>query len=96
MSFTEPDVIASTKLAHSKTTDSLTISRPEPPPRRKKKGRKLSTSSSIDAYTYCDSAKLTSTDVLPQQTTTTTVQATTSADKGIEIPPIVTNKEKVR
>lgn len=33
----EPDVIASTKLAHSKTTDSLTSSGPIAPPRRKKK-----------------------------------------------------------
>ncbi|XP_038111690.1 WD repeat-containing protein 44 isoform X1 [Culex quinquefasciatus] len=42
----EPDVIASTKLAHSKTTDSLTCSGPIAPPRRKKKTRKLSSSSS--------------------------------------------------
>lgn len=42
----EPDVIASTKLAHSKTTDSLTCSGPVAPPRRKKKTRKLSSSSS--------------------------------------------------
>ncbi|KAJ6639179.1 WD repeat-containing protein 44 [Pseudolycoriella hygida] len=44
--FQEPDVIASTKLAHSKTTDSLTSTGPIAPPRRKKKTRKLSTSSS--------------------------------------------------
>ncbi|XP_065077077.1 uncharacterized protein LOC135700485 isoform X2 [Ochlerotatus camptorhynchus] len=42
----EPDVIASTKLAHSKTTDSLICSGPVAPPRRKKKTRKLSSSSS--------------------------------------------------
>lgn len=42
----EPDVIASTKLAHSKTTDSITSSGPIAPPRRKKKTRKLSSSSS--------------------------------------------------
>ncbi|XP_037910753.1 WD repeat-containing protein 44 isoform X2 [Hermetia illucens] len=42
----EPDVIASTKLAHSKTTDSLTLSGPVAPPRRKKKPRNISTSSS--------------------------------------------------
>ncbi|XP_055589778.1 WD repeat-containing protein 44 isoform X2 [Uranotaenia lowii] len=42
----EPDVIASTKLAHSKTTDSITCSGPIAPPRRKKKTRKLSSSSS--------------------------------------------------
>ncbi|XP_059611675.1 WD repeat-containing protein 44 isoform X2 [Phlebotomus argentipes] len=46
ISLQEPDVIASTKLAHSKTTDSLTASGPVAPPRRKKKGRKLSSSSS--------------------------------------------------
>jgi hypothetical protein len=45
---------------------------------------------------YCESANLTSTDVLPQQTTTTAVQATTSVDIGIEKPPIVTKKEKVK
>jgi hypothetical protein len=38
---------------------------------------------------YCESANLTSTDVLPQQTTTTAVQATASVDIGIEKPPIV-------
>lgn len=42
----EPDVIASTKLAHSKTTDSITSSGPIAPPRRKKKPRKISSSSS--------------------------------------------------
>lgn len=42
----EPDVIASTKLAHSKTTDSITLSGPIAPPRRKKKSRKFSSSSS--------------------------------------------------
>ncbi|XP_037940955.1 uncharacterized protein LOC119673914 isoform X2 [Teleopsis dalmanni] len=41
----EPDVIASTKLAHSKTTDSITSSGPIAPPRRKKKSRKVSSSS---------------------------------------------------
>ncbi|XP_037891718.1 uncharacterized protein LOC119638783 [Glossina fuscipes] len=41
----EPDVIASTKLAHSKTTDSITSSGPIAPPRRKKKCRKFSSSS---------------------------------------------------
>ncbi|XP_067619100.1 uncharacterized protein [Eurosta solidaginis] len=45
----EPDVIASTKLAHSKTTDSITSSGPIAPPRRKKKSRK-STSSSSDQF----------------------------------------------
>lgn len=45
--FSEPDVIASTKLAHSKTTDSLTVqSVPVAPPRKKKRARKLSNSSS--------------------------------------------------
>lgn len=45
----EPDVIASTKLAHSKTTDSISLSGPIPPsrpPRKNKKSRKLSSSSS--------------------------------------------------
>uniref|UniRef100_A0A1B0CE02 WD repeat-containing protein 44 n=1 Tax=Lutzomyia longipalpis TaxID=7200 RepID=A0A1B0CE02_LUTLO len=46
ISLQEPDVIASTKLAHSKTTDSMSMSGPIAPPRRKKKGRKLSSSSS--------------------------------------------------
>lgn len=44
--FQEPDVIASTKLAHSKTTDSLIVSVPIAPPRKKKRARKLSSSSS--------------------------------------------------
>lgn len=44
--FQEPDVIASTKLAHSKTTDSLIVSVPVAPPRKKKRARKLSSSSS--------------------------------------------------
>ena len=48
----EPDVIASTKLAHSKTTDSITASGPIAPPRRKKKeSKKGSTSSSEQFYT---------------------------------------------
>lgn len=46
----EPDVIASTKLAHSKTTDSISLSGPIPPSRpprkNKNKSRKLSSSSS--------------------------------------------------
>ncbi|XP_062125552.1 WD repeat-containing protein 44 isoform X1 [Drosophila sulfurigaster albostrigata] len=42
----EPDVIASTKLTQSKTTDSITSSGPVAPPRTKKKSRKLSSSSS--------------------------------------------------
>lgn len=46
----EPDVIASTKLAHSKTTDSISLSGPIPPSRpprkNKSKARKLSSSSS--------------------------------------------------
>ncbi|XP_032311531.1 WD repeat-containing protein 44 isoform X2 [Drosophila ananassae] len=42
----EPDVIASTKLAQSKTTDSITSSGPVAPPRRKKKSRNFSNSSS--------------------------------------------------
>lgn len=47
----EPDVIASTKLAHSKTTDSITASGPIAPPRRKKKdSKKGSTSSSEQFY----------------------------------------------
>ncbi|XP_023298493.2 WD repeat-containing protein 44 [Lucilia cuprina] len=47
----EPDVIASTKLAHSKTTDSITSSGPIAPPRRKKKdSKKGSTSSSEQFY----------------------------------------------
>lgn len=33
----EPDVIASTKLAHSKTTDSIITNKPVPPPRLKRK-----------------------------------------------------------
>lgn len=44
--FQEPDVIASTKLAHSKTTDNLIVSVPVAPPRKKKRARKLSSSSS--------------------------------------------------
>lgn len=48
----EPDVIASTKLAHSKTTDSITASGPIAPPRRKKReSKKGSTSSSEQYYT---------------------------------------------
>lgn len=43
--YKEPDVIASTKLTHSKTTDSVTSVGPIAPPRRKKKTRKASVSS---------------------------------------------------
>lgn len=43
---TEPDVIASTKLTHSKTVENVASSGPVAPPRRKKKARKLSNSSS--------------------------------------------------
>lgn len=50
MTLQEPDVIASTKLAHSKTTDSITSSGPIAPPRRKKKSKKGSTSSSDQFY----------------------------------------------
>lgn len=38
MPLQEPDVIASTKLAHSKTTDSIITNRPVPPPRQKRRG----------------------------------------------------------
>ncbi|XP_063706833.1 WD repeat-containing protein 44 isoform X4 [Culicoides brevitarsis] len=38
MPLQEPDVIASTKLAHSKTTDSIITNRPIPPPRQKRRG----------------------------------------------------------
>lgn len=44
----EPDVIASTKLAHSKTTDSITASGPVAPPRRKKRNKKLTSNLSTD------------------------------------------------
>ncbi|XP_017020493.1 WD repeat-containing protein 44 isoform X3 [Drosophila kikkawai] len=44
----EPDVIASTKLAQSKTTDSITSSGPVAPPRRKKNSRNFSNSSSSE------------------------------------------------
>ncbi|XP_062536969.1 uncharacterized protein LOC134205601 isoform X2 [Armigeres subalbatus] len=57
----EPDVIASTKLAHSKTTDSLTCSGPVAPPRRKKKTRKLSSSSS-EQFNMNEGLKLPPTD----------------------------------
>lgn len=40
--FSEPDVIASTKLSHSKTTDSIISTGPIAPPRKKKKSRKIS------------------------------------------------------
>lgn len=46
----EPDVIASTKLAHSKTTDSITSSGPIAPPRRKKRESKKSSSSSSEQF----------------------------------------------
>ncbi|XP_033240481.1 WD repeat-containing protein 44 isoform X2 [Drosophila pseudoobscura] len=49
----EPDVIASTKLAQSKTTDSITSCGPVAPPRRKKKSRHLSSSSS-DQFNMSD------------------------------------------
>ncbi|XP_075148282.1 uncharacterized protein LOC142222167 isoform X2 [Haematobia irritans] len=53
----EPDVIASTKLAHSKTTDSITSSGPVAPPRRKKKSKKGSSSSS-DHFNMNDGMRL--------------------------------------
>lgn len=46
----EPDVIASTKLAHSKTTDSITASGPIAPPRRRKKDSKKGSSSSSEHF----------------------------------------------
>ncbi|KAM7362068.1 uncharacterized protein ACRADG_012908 isoform 2-T2 [Cochliomyia hominivorax] len=46
----EPDVIASTKLAHSKTTDSITSSGPIAPPRRKKKDSKKGSNSSSEQF----------------------------------------------
>ncbi|XP_022210924.2 WD repeat-containing protein 44 [Drosophila obscura] len=49
----EPDVIASTKLAQSKTTDSITSCGPVAPPRRKKKSRHFSSSSS-DQFNMTD------------------------------------------
>uniref|UniRef100_U5EUK3 WD repeat-containing protein 44 n=1 Tax=Corethrella appendiculata TaxID=1370023 RepID=U5EUK3_9DIPT len=57
----EPDVIASTKLAHSKTTDSLICTVPVAPPRRKKKTRKLSSSSS-EQFNMNEGMKLPATD----------------------------------
>lgn len=50
----EPDVIASTKLTHSKTVECVASSGPVAPPRRKKKARKLSNSSS-EQIPYSDS-----------------------------------------
>jgi hypothetical protein len=91
----DEDVLPQKTAVQTTTSAEIGIEIP-PPPRHKKKGRKLSTSSSIDAYSYCESANLPSTDVLPQQTTTTAVQATTSVEIGIGKPPIVTNTEKVK
>lgn len=54
----EPDVIASTKLAHSKTTDSITASGPVAPPRRKKKLSKTPTPSLNEQSTSASSSPL--------------------------------------
>uniref|UniRef100_A0A1L8DNK9 WD repeat-containing protein 44 n=1 Tax=Nyssomyia neivai TaxID=330878 RepID=A0A1L8DNK9_9DIPT len=64
VSLQEPDVIASTKLAHSKTTDSMTSTGPIAPPRRKKKGRKLSSSSS-EQFNLNEGLKLPPNDIDP-------------------------------
>lgn len=53
-SYLEPDVIASTKLAHSKTTDSITSSGPIAPPRRKKKTPKIITATSTERINCTD------------------------------------------
>ncbi|GAB0088186.1 WD repeat-containing protein 44 [Sergentomyia squamirostris] len=83
MTLQEPDVIASTKLAHSKTTDSLTsTSGPVAPPRRKKKGRKLSSSSS-EQFNLNEGLKLPPNDTPSVQPADTEgACGSTDADKG--------------
>ncbi|XP_029708367.1 uncharacterized protein LOC109432365 isoform X1 [Aedes albopictus] len=75
----EPDVIASTKLAHSKTTDSLTCSGPVAPPRRKKKTRKLSSSSS-EQFNMNEGLKLPPAD-------------SSSTELTVKLPPAAQNQD---
>ncbi|XP_030244711.1 WD repeat-containing protein 44 isoform X2 [Drosophila navojoa] len=70
----EPDVIASTKLAHSKTTDSITSSGPVAPPRRKKKSRKFSSSSS-EQFNMNDGMRLPAGDTEDTDSDTRSVQS---------------------
>ncbi|EDW16299.2 uncharacterized protein Dmoj_GI22303 [Drosophila mojavensis] len=70
----EPDVIASTKLAHSKTTDSITSSGPVAPPRRKKKSRKFSNSSS-EQFNMNDGMRLPAGDTEDTDSDTRSVQS---------------------
>lgn len=70
--FLEPDVIASTKLAHSKTTDNVTTAGPVAPPRRKKKHRKLSSSSS-EQFNMNQSMSLPPLDTQSMTTSSTTI-----------------------
>ncbi|XP_055634627.1 WD repeat-containing protein 44 isoform X2 [Toxorhynchites rutilus septentrionalis] len=88
----EPDVIASTKLAHSKTTDSLTCSGPVAPPRRKKKTRKLSSSSS-EQFNMNEGLKLPPPDSCSTELTVKLPIAQTSIGCNNEPPVIETTGE---
>ncbi|XP_031619589.1 WD repeat-containing protein 44 isoform X2 [Contarinia nasturtii] len=87
----EPDVIASTKLAHSKTTDSLTSSGPIAPPRRKKKPVKTISTNSVEQMSSCTESSPSSTEsklklsvALPPASSECAVSLPSPATKAIE------------
>lgn len=83
-------MIASTKLAHSKTTDSLTSSGPIAPPRRKKKSIKTISSNSIEQVSCTESSpsstesKLKLSVALPPASSECAVSLPSPATKAIE------------
>lgn len=83
-------MIASTKLAHSKTTDSLTSSGPIAPPRRKKKSVKATSTASIEHVSCTESSpsstesKLKLSVALPPASSECAVSLPSPATKAIE------------
>ncbi|XP_055322901.1 WD repeat-containing protein 44 isoform X2 [Sitodiplosis mosellana] len=90
MTLQEPDVIASTKLAHSKTTDSLIQSGPIAPPRRKKKSIKTISMNSVEQVSCTESSpsstesKLKLSVALPPASTECAASLPSPATKAIE------------
>lgn len=89
--FIEPDVIASTKLGHSKTTDSVTSSGPIAPPRRKKKSVKNTPTTSSTKSDSCTESSPSSTEsklklsvALPPASNECAVSLPSPATKAIE------------
>lgn len=83
--FAEPDVIASTKLAHSKTTDSLKTVGPVAPMRRKKKTRKLSGTASEQLNPTDAAAQISDTMSLTLDVNRANLQPLTSALGALSI-----------